>query len=106
MFNPSNIDNIINFKIFNMKKLYEYNSFAYNIIRFTPYGNHWCNRHTFEIKDDACIACNMLCALKSKIHVESDASSSLSKSQLTKELDELLWTIVGSTTNISLVSAK
>jgi hypothetical protein len=38
--------------------------------------------------------------------VESDASSSLSKSQLTKELDELLWTIVGSTTNISLVSAK
>jgi len=57
-----------------MRKLYEYNSFACNIMGFTPYGKHWCNHHTFEIKDDARIACNMLCAPKSKIHVESDAS--------------------------------
>jgi len=51
---------------------------------FTPYGNHWCNHHTFEIKDDVHIAYNMLCAPKFKIHVESDASWGLSKSQLTK----------------------
>jgi len=74
MFNLRNINNIINFLNFNTRKLYEYNSFACNIMGFTPYDNHWCNHHTFEIKDDVRIACNMLCAPKSKIHVESDAS--------------------------------
>lgn len=90
MFNPRNVDNFINSFYFNTRKLYEYNSFACNIMGFTPCGNHWCNHHTFEIKDDVCIACNMLCAPKYEIHVEFDASSGPSKSQLAKELDELL----------------
>lgn len=61
-----------------------------------------------DLKLDMVFAWPVTCCVAPmfKIYVEFDASLGLSKSQLAKELDELLWTINGSRASTSLVSMK